>query len=744
MSALAATCVNTAIDHLGKAAVAEAALYCWTAICFDGDRRFEDQIKAFRAQLYDLAAEALQDGATDEASRIDAFGALFDPTARLRIAPAEARRRVDAACSRAALALEAERYEVVAVEALAALSFDPSAAAADQLRAVGAEGLVAKAKCLGGQQPSLEATLALAAGVAAGASEARSNLMDLLSTLGDFPTVLTLCDQIEATGRLSPDATLDVLRRRTVAQHRLQGGDPASAEAAAAESARRWATTLGDAESLSTDALRLRVTLCFGYGGFRQTLDDLRTLKRRSPDDPWVSYNLCVALNSALHPEVAASADSVVRSASDAEADLVVRYTILRTIGAMPQALSLAARLARHKPEYAAIPTLHAMATGAAAPSIRLGRPPRGGSGRRLIYANLVCWGASYIDLMEQAAIPSLLASQNFPTLAQTADLVVDLFTTPADLPRLRASSALERLAEVCEIRIFTLPDPVIPHLGVLGYAPYCFASHATIHHAERDGADLIFLFPDVVYADGCYARVAKGVEIGARALFVDGLNAYAQPMLDQLRPHRENGVLTVPPQSLIDAAVSCLTLRSLNSIYRPNERLASTQVTRVILPVATGLRAHSFMLLPAYVRHDAFAPVVIRDFGTPDGRFVEHVLDYLADHEVVVMSGQEFCFVEICDHDGSVRRRTPKDIVTGIRDSFVDFVVGRRRRLCFFQPIDFPMSSPVSAIADPIGEADAAALMAAIRQVFDTDPSMVDLAVEQERARARSYRQAR
>ncbi len=815
MSALAASCLNVAIEAFQKGALSPSTVYFWLTARFDPAGAYQNQLATVASLLQDRMAGA----DADAALRLKAFAIALIPSRRAdgdRFAQA---RLVSALCEEAASALAKGKPIEAAAATLSALALDPTSMLAQTRREETIDALYLSHQAVAHAPPSLDATLTLALAVAMGATDQRRALMNLLRQLGDFATilllcdqidasetadfqdrleavrqrsratsrlqgmatetadqeaakdardwllghgrlaggdalairralldleyeigafasVLTLCDEVEATDAASMDDRLEAVRRRAQATSRLQGLDRVAADAQSKLSIQEWLLDLGSSVSLDSAALRLRVTLCFKHRGYRQNIDDLRELQRRDPNDAWVAQNLCGVLPSVLHPEVAASADLLVRSAGGSEASLRSRLTLLRRMGATPQALELAERLAEQAPEFAAIAPLHKMATDLdAQPAAILGRAR---FGRPLLYANLVCWGEKYIDLMEQVALASLLAPGNIPALAEKADVVIELFTMPADLPRLKASPALDRLGRHCEIQIRLFPAIVAGQGAMMDYTVYGFASHATILRGERDGADLTFLYPDVIYADGCYARIAERLTASPRAVFADGLNAYSEPMLAAMQGYRQADALVIKPNDLIETAVQHLSKRTLQSIYPSGNQWVAAQPTRIIFPMQDGLRIHAFILLPAYVSHAAYAPVLIKDFATPDGLFSEHVLNGLLDDEIEVLSGLEFCFSEVCENDGTLYPLLDKTIETGVRDYFTDYGPSRRRYQCFAKPIDYPTST--QPFAEVVSETEVQARMEGIRDIFRDDPFMVDIEQEQERVRRRCY----
>jgi hypothetical protein len=208
--------------------------------------------------------------------------------------------------------------------------------------------------------------------------------------------------------------------------------------------------------------------------------------------------------------------------------------------------------------------------------------------------------------------------------------------------------------------------------------------------------------------------------------------------MFERMRPFRQGDALVMPPEDLIDASIGCLAKRTLHSLYQPGDRQTCVRPTRVIFPLKGGLRTHGFMMMPVYVSHAALAPIRVMNFRTQDGLFLEHVLNKVSDDQIEVLSGAEFCFVEVCDNEGELNPLVDGDLTSTIRNFFVGFGLGRNRIRLFERPIDFPTRSPPDF---PLVSAEEAATRVnEVRTMFMTDPLMVDVAEEQERVRKSYY----
>lgn len=358
-------------------------------------------------------------------------------------------------------------------------------------------------------------------------------------------------------------------------------------------------------------------------------------------------------------------------------------------------------------------------------------------SGSKRLYANMVCWGARYIALMEQAAIGSLLAPGNIPALTQCVSVALELYARSEDMEDLKRSAALGRLAEHCEIRIYILPEAVARHANDLPYMVFGFCSHATILRAERDGVDLMFLLPDVIYADGSLAALAKKITSEPTAVFHDGLNAYARSMLERLQPFTQDGVIAAPARDLLEAAAHCLSKRSLDNIYRPGDRENSSVPSRILFRTTDGLRLHGFVACPLYVSHAGFAPLRFKNFAAIDDVFTEHLLYKLQKGQIHVLTPNGgFAIVEVCEDDGATNPLFARGLRDSVLQYFEHFGLNWRRFRLFERSVDFPCDPPM-AIVD---EAEIANRLKEIHAMFHDHPYFVDIGREQEAIEAREY----
>ena len=411
---------------------------------------------------------------------------------------------------------------------------------------------------------------------------------------------------------------------------------------------------------------------------YAAALADLRLLQVTAGAQPFVYVNFCTFLRNLEHPEVRASVNQLVASLQDDPNDLENWYHSLAGMSAMPEAMQVLDRLVPHRPEYGVVRPLRDMADDLdRKPAAVLGRAP---TGRHLIYGSIVCWGDKYLRLMEAAALSTLLAPGNIPALCAENDLVIEMVTMNQNLDQILAMPAIQALAAHCQIKIHVFPEVVEQWTGSLGrisYLLYGFGSNLTVQRAARDGADLLFLLPDVIYGDGSMRYVAGLVTSEPLAFMMDGLNTKATPMLEGLAHYQSktDPSIAIPPPALIDLAASCLMPRTTDFTFDPDAPDVTSYPQRVVFMEEDGLLVYSFSKFPLYVTHAAYTPLCTINYTTIDAQMTDHLLNTLPKKFFhVVDDARNFSLFEIDDKEGRLWARTNEPLIDAIEKLFCNY----------------------------------------------------------------------
>jgi len=472
--------------------------------------------------------------------------------------------------------------------------------------------------------------------------------------------------------------------------------------------------------------LHLHAFCCDFLGRYQSLLDDVRRLEQLGERSDFVLHTLVLLLRSIEFPEVARHLDEICDRLPDDPEILRNWYMVMMSAGADTQVLGLAARIARHWPSFSVIAPLHALSSDPGwQPEVVLGRPP---SGRAQIFANLVCWGTTYIDLMARATIPSLLAAGNLPAVCADHDLVIEIMTDAAGVAQICDLPGIVALATLCQIKIFLLPEALHAPGGGTSYAVFGYCARATILRARAAGADIIFLMPDLIYGDGSFGLVARIKAEGKRAFFADGLNVAATPMLEALVPYRaEGGALTISCRALCGLVAGKLMPRTTLNLFASGAQESIGSPSRVVFRRDFGLSINSFTKGPIYVSHSVLLAIPDPSYGTPDAWFAQQVLDQIAREELYeVRSAEDFILIELNDSTGFMFDRQPIDLEQAILNFFRYDKLSERLYWLFETSVDYPI--PGNEVGVMVDEAVQTAFLERIGYLFKTHPIFTEL----------------
>jgi len=468
---------------------------------------------------------------------------------------------------------------------------------------------------------------------------------------------------------------------------------------------------------------------------YAAAIADLRQASPEMMRGEFICDNFLYHLRHFKHPETRKAIDRIMELPTPTQKSAEARYAAMVAMKAIDESIVFADRLAAWQPEYAIVRSLKTMADDVdRAPLVTFGRKPQG---RRLIYMNLVSWGERFIEMSAKTGLPSLMSPGNLPRLAEENDLVLEFVTNASNLEQILAIPAVTKLAEIAEIKIFGFPAEIEPLQNKLPYVTFGFGSHGTIFRAQRDGADLIFLLADAIWADGSFSAIAGLVTSEKRAAFIDGLNARAAAILPSLERYRsEDGAcLSIGAVQLWGLAASELMPRTRDHLYDPASQTSRYPPVRLVFQESDGLTVHAFHNLPLYVSHAAFAKIKFFQYSTPDGAFLESVLDNLDREQIVYFEefGQVMA-IEIADDDGTVSAASDMGFLDSVVKYFTENFFSERLYWNFAAGIRYPLTPPPGV---PIVTAEEkAACLAGVRNLFATHPVFVDWGLERDKIR--------
>ena len=162
-----------------------------------------------------------------------------------------------------------------------------------------------------------------------------------------------------------------------------------------------------------------------------------------------------------------------------------------------------------------------------------------------------VVWGEWHTGVYLDANLPSLLAPGNLPAFAEKHEVTYRILTSERDIPRIEASAAFQRARSMVSFELVPCPienteDPIAAHHQLW---------RRSIAEARDAGAMILFVPPDVIWANGSLGHVAKLVEEGKRAVFMTYMRVISETCIPDMRRHylaKDGVAIDASPRELV------------------------------------------------------------------------------------------------------------------------------------------------------------------------------------------------
>ena len=158
------------------------------------------------------------------------------------------------------------------------------------------------------------------------------------------------------------------------------------------------------------------------------------------------------------------------------------------------------------------------------------GCPDMSGDGERYVIP-IAVWGESYIRMMEDFALPCLLAEGNLPAIARRGSAHVLILTWYQHFQRIDQSPIVAAIRKIAPCSVIALPP-----LSMHQYRMMTLMHWTAIRYAQAQGAHLFSWSPDVVISNAFLSTLDDKRRDGADIVFVDALLADSTAVLDHCR----------------------------------------------------------------------------------------------------------------------------------------------------------------------------------------------------------------
>jgi hypothetical protein len=178
----------------------------------------------------------------------------------------------------------------------------------------------------------------------------------------------------------------------------------------------------------------------------------------------------------------------------------------------------------------------------------------------------VVAWGPAYLGLLVQQALPSLLSPGNLPALAAAHQVTCRFYTTPADAAGWAGTPLFAALARVLPVAFTDIAslgverEPLFRHWPESKFKTMSVCHLDAIRRAEAEASALVFVAPDNLFSDGCFARVAEAIAQGCRAVLMSHIPVLEPsflPAFARAFPADAAGIRALPPRALTRLALA-------------------------------------------------------------------------------------------------------------------------------------------------------------------------------------------
>jgi hypothetical protein len=178
-------------------------------------------------------------------------------------------------------------------------------------------------------------------------------------------------------------------------------------------------------------------------------------------------------------------------------------------------------------------------------------------AGTRLPYCvfTTVFWGDWHRDMFLNVNLPSMLATGNLPALIKDVTCEYVVYTTSSDAHIIEQNGAFARLRALMPVTVKLFSPSKTRHPIDLHQDIW----RAATKHAHDYGAFILFMPPDVVWADGSFVQLREALVAGKRAIFMSYPRVVSEtivPAMQERYPHSPTGAMTISPRDMIGLAI--------------------------------------------------------------------------------------------------------------------------------------------------------------------------------------------
>jgi hypothetical protein len=248
----------------------------------------------------------------------------------------------------------------------------------------------------------------------------------------------------------------------------------------------------------------------------------------------------------------------------------------------------------------------------------------------------IAVWGKPYIGIMNDVAVPALMAEGNLPYIAAAHECSVVFATAEADIETIRETSGYRAMEALCRVEI--IPTEVDPAETV--YQNLSRAHHLLAMKSASERARAVVLPPDAIIAAGTLARLADAAKRGKRAVMCCGPRLLQETALPSVRARMRGAHFT--PRQLVAFMREHLH-PEMNRYFFTHEDFSTFPSICCWSLGDKGFLMRCFHLHPIMVDYSSVKALDALASSTIDGEFIGAAIGKWDDIEIVTDSDDLF-----------------------------------------------------------------------------------------------------
>ncbi len=212
-----------------------------------------------------------------------------------------------------------------------------------------------------------------------------------------------------------------------------------------------------------------------------------------------------------------------------------------------------------------------------------------------------VVWGADFTDAFLKACLPSQLFPGNLVHFAKHSNSIYRIYTSDRDAKTIQESGVYRSLSAIMPVEL-----AVISGMSYVGKYKAMTQCHAHFVRSTRDDdCALVFMSPDVVWADGAFARLLEITKSGKQGVAISTPRLARESFIPAfVKEYSKDGILQpIMPRQLVRIALDHLHPVTTSQFWGSRKNSSMTPSVSYWPVNQEGLLARQFHLFPLMIR---------------------------------------------------------------------------------------------------------------------------------------------